>query len=337
VRFIKQGKLNPYYILFGDNDVFKAEFIDEVKNLLKNEINDTTTFNFDVTDRENPVTVDDVIEKAGTPSFFSPRNLIIVKEFHKFLKDETEKLFLFLKNIPEFTNIILISSIDRSEFRKNVMDGVKSECVFNFSNKNASEIKLWIKEYLNSNKKTIDEEVLQYVIDESNSDTSLIKNEIDKILLWIGDRDSINREDYNTLRGGDREYNIWALTDAIGFKNEKKTFAIMEKIFDDFEPEVILGAVFQTIKRIYMVRYYVSKNNEKKALEAVNYNPKALAVVKKQVTNFIKVPFVEMLNVIVEADRKIKKSSPADAKIALTIMFEKMFLLLNGEANKNSL
>lgn len=329
MRFIKSKKPNPYYILFGDNDVFKTEFINEVKILLKNEINDTTTFNFDITDKENSVAVEDIVEKANTPSFFSPRNLVVIKEFHKFLKDDLEKLFLFLKNIPEFTNVILTSSVDKNEFRKSVIDEVPDEYVFNFSNKNISDTKLWIKEYLDSYQKTIDEEILQYIIEESNADTSLIKNEIDKILLWIGDRDSVNKEDFNMLRGGDKEYNIWTLTDAIGFKDEKKTFAIIEKIFDDFEPEMILGSIFQTLKRIYTVRYYISKNNEKKALEAVNYNSRALAVVKRQVVNFLKVPFVEMLDIILEADRKIKKSRAFDAKIAIYIMLERIFLRLN--------
>ena len=329
MRFIKTKELNSYYILFGDNDVFKKEFIDEVKNILKNRINDMTTFNFDLTDKENSVTITDIIEKASTPSFFSSKNLIIIKEFHKLLKDDMGKLFLFLKEIPDFTNIIMMSSIDKNEFKKSVIDDVADEYVFNFSNKNTFDTKLWVKEYLGSYQKNIDEEILQYIIDESNADTSLIKNEIDKILLWVGDRDSIKKEDFNMLRGGDKEYNIWALTDAVGFKNEKKAFAILEKIFDDFEPEIILGSIFQTIKKIYMVRYYISKNNEKKALEAVNYNSRALGAVKKQAANFLKVPFVEMLNIIMEADKKIKKSRSANAEIAIYIMLQKIFLRLN--------
>lgn len=329
MRYIKSKKPNPYYILFGDNYVFKTEFINEVKILLKNEINETTTFNFDITDKENSVAVEDIVEKANTPSFFSQRNLIIIKEFHKLLKYDLEKLFLFLKNIPEFTNIILISSVDKNEFKKTVIDEVPKEYIFNFSNKNIFDTKLWIKKYLDSHQKNIDEEILEYIIEESNADSSLIKNEIDKILLWIGDRDNINKDDFNMLRGGDKEYNIWALTDAIGLKNEKKTFAIIEKIFDDFEPEMILGSIFQTLKKIYTVRYYISKNNEKKALEAVNYNSRALAVVKKQVVNFLKVPFVEILDIILEADRKIKKSRAFDAKIAIYIMLERIFLRLN--------
>lgn len=332
MKFIKSKKINSYYILFGDNDVFKKEFVDEIKKILKTEIDDTTIFNFDVADKENPVSIVDIIERASTPSFFSTKNLIIIKEFHKLPKEDLEKLFIFLKNIPEFSNMILLSSIDRSELKKTIIDEIPEEFIFNFSNKNILNTKLWVKEYLNSFGKTIDEDVLQYIIDESNADISLIKNEIDKILLWIGERNDINKDDYNLIRGGEKEFNIWALTDAIGFKDEKKTFTILEKIFNDFDPEVILGAIFQTLKKIYTVRYYVHENNEKKALEAVNYNPKALAVVKKQAMNFMKVPFVEMLDIIMEADRKIKKSHSSDAKIAIYIMLQKIFLRLN---NKN--
>ncbi len=329
MKFIKTEELNSYYILFGDNELFKKEFINEIKILLKNKIHETTTFVFDITDKENPATIEDIIEKANTPSFFSPGNLLIVREFHKLLKDDMEKLFVFLKNIPEFTNVILTSSIDRGEFKKTVLNDVEDKYVFNFSNKNTYDIKLWIKQYIGSYQKNIDEEILQYIIDESNADTSLIKNEIDKILLWVNNRDNINREDFNMLRGGDKEYNIWTLADAVGFKNEKKAFTILEKIFDDFEPEIILGSIFQTIKKIYMVRYYLSKNNEKKALETVNYNSKALWVVKKQVDNFSKVPFVEMLNIIMDADRKIKKSRLTNAKIAIYIMLQNIFLKIS--------
>jgi len=143
-------------------------------------------------------------------------------------------------------------------------------------------------------------------------------------------------KDFNMLRGGEKEYSIWALTDAIGFKDENKTFAILEKIFDDFEPEVILGSIFQTIKKIYMVRYYVSKNNPKKALEVMYYNSKALEIVKKQVVNFINIPFVEILNIIMEADRKVKKSGPFNAKIAIYVMLERIFLKLNEKDKDKS-
>lgn len=336
MRFLKTKELNSYYILFGDNEIFKKEFLKQVKEILKDQINDTTIFNFDVTDKENPVSVEDIIEKASSLTFFSPKNLIIVREFHKLSKDEIEKLFLFLNKIPDFTHVVLISSIDRNEFKKNIIDEMPIKYIFNFSNRHIADLKTWFKEYLDEYKKAIDEEILDYIIDESNADASLIKNEIDKILLWIGDRDSINKEDFNMLRGGDKEYNIWALTDAIGFKDEKKTFAIIEKIFDDFEPEMILGSIFQTLKRIYMIKYYLSKNNEKKAMEIINYNSRALAVVKKQIMNFLKVPFVEILNIIMEADRKIKKSRASDAKIAIYIMLEKIFLRLNMEKVKNS-
>jgi DNA polymerase-3 subunit delta len=336
MKFIKDEKLNSYYFLFGDNEVFKTEFIDEIKDLLKDEISDTTTFIFDLTDKDNSFTVNDIIEKTSTPSFFSKKNLIIIKEFHKLLKEEMEKLFYFLKDIPEFSNVILTSSVDRNEFKKSAIDEISDKYVFNFSNKNLYETKIWVQEYLKKYKKSIDTDILQYIIEESNTDMSLIKNEIDKILLWIGDRNEINKEDFNMLRGGEKEYSIWALTDAIGFKDENKTFAILEKIFDDFEPEVILGSIFQTIKKIYMVRYYVSKNNPKKALEVMYYNSKALEIVKKQVVNFINIPFVEILNIIMEADRKVKKSGPFNAKIAIYVMLERIFLKLNEKDKDKS-
>jgi len=177
MKFIKDEKLNSYYFLFGDNEVFKTEFIDEIKDLLKDEISDTTTFIFDLTDKDNSFTVNDIIEKTSTPSFFSKKNLIIIKEFHKLLKEEMEKLFSFLKDIPEFSNVILTSSVDRNEFKKSAIDEISDKYVFNFSNKNLYETKIWVQEYLKKYKKSIDTDILQYIIEESNTDMSLIKNE----------------------------------------------------------------------------------------------------------------------------------------------------------------
>jgi DNA polymerase III delta subunit len=330
-RFIKTKTLQPYYVVFGDNDLFKEDFVKELLEVfLAGKVDPSAVHTLDATDKENPVTAGQIIEKASTMSFFSERTFIVVKEFTKLLKEELEKLMDYLPRLPEVCNMVLISSAEFKDIDKKVLTPYKvpAQSAFNFSSGRTTDIKKWGRDYLASDGKHIDEEVLDYIIDEANSDTSAIKNELDKMILISGDRAEITKNDFNSVRGVDREYDMWALTKAFGAADAKKAYTVLEKIYDDFGPEAIMGALFAEIKKIYIVRFFTSKKEDAKALKYVYFNQRSLEEARQNAKNFSKVPYVEILNIARDADVAIKRTRREMAKTIIVMMMEKIFLKL---------
>jgi DNA polymerase III delta subunit len=207
---------------------------------------------------------------------------------------------------------------------------VPAQSVLNFSSGKTSDIKKWGRDYLGQAGKNIDEEVLDYIIDESNSDAAAIKNELDKMILISADRAEIGRNDFNSVRGVDKEYDMWALTAAFAAKDEKRTFVILDKIFDDLGPEAILGALFAEIRKIYIARYFISRNEDNKALKYIYNSQRMLDEARRAVKNFKSAPYVDILNIIKEADRAVKLSDRHMAKTVIIIMLQKIFLRLEA-------
>jgi len=328
-RYIKSKTIQPYYIIFGDNELFKEEFVNELLEVfLEGKVDPSASHMIDASDKEADVTASVIIEKASTPSFFSERTFVVVKEFTKLIKDEFEKLMAFLNDIPPNCNMVLMSSADFKDIDKKVLTpyAIPSASVFNFSSGRASEIIKWAKDYTAKAGKSVEDEVLEYIIEQSNSDAASVKNELDKLILVSGERREIGRDDFAKVKGVDKDYDVWALTAAVGAADAKKAFFVLYRIYDDMGPEAILGAVFNEIKKIYAVRYYMSVNAEAKALRYVYNNPRALAAVKQNVANYRKLSYAEALNIIREADMRIKTSARENALTALVIMIEKLMI-----------
>ncbi len=333
-RFIKTKTLQPYYIIYGDNDLFKEDFVKEmIEVFLAGKINPTAVHTFNIADKGSEITAGDVMEKASTMSFFSERNFVVVREFHKFKKEDFEKLMNFLQCIPAECNLVLTTSLEHKEIEKKALAPYKipGANVFNFSSGRTGDIKKWARDYLAAAGRQMEEEVLDYLIDEANSDAIAIKNELDKMILVSGDRVEINRKDFSDVRGVDKEYDIWALTRAVGERDEKKAFIVLDRVYEDMGPEAILGAVFSEIRKIYIVRYFTGRGEDAKAMKYVYNNSYTLGIVRQYAKNFRNAPYVDMINIIRDADRKIKLSNRQLAKTILVVMLERIFLRLENQ------
>ena len=322
--FIKSSKPEAFYVLAGDDDFFRGEFIKElIEVFLAGKLDDTSMETYDLNEKDEAVEVTSIIESAKTPPFFSEKKFIMVKDFTKFKKDDMEKLTSFLPQIPEFTVMLLTTGQEA----KKVLDlAIPSANVINLASSKSADIKTWIVNYLNDEKKSINPDVLDYIISEANGDSAAVKNEIDKILLLIGDKAEIEMADFSETRGVNREYNLDELTEAIAAKDEKRAMFVFEKIYADTAPEQMMGFIFYKIKSLYIMRYFLSTGEFKKIYKFAYV--KDIDKAKLQAKNFAKVPYADIVEIIKEADSAIKLSNRDKAKTILTIMLEKIFLRL---------
>jgi len=332
---VMDKKAEPYYILAGNNNFLNDEFIGELSAKLfgtGDASSGTDTYHAD--DKDAKIPVESIIENAKTRPFFSEKKLIIIKSFDRYKADEMEILMGFLGNIPEFSCLVLISGMESRDFSKK-MDkyNVPDKNMVDFSNLRDSDIMDWVKTYISKDSKKIEYEVMDYIIYESNGDMGMIKNEIDKLVLFTGNKPEITIEDFNKTRGVEKGFSIFDFSDAIGEANEKKALAIFEKIYEDTPPEYILGFVFSSIYRIYIAKYYIgnsgfmSKQAEQEAGRLMNWF--TLKKAKEHAKNYMKIPFIDMLRILKDADKKIKLSSKENGKIIFQVMLEKIFMRLN--------
>ncbi|MCE5300125.1 MAG: DNA polymerase III subunit delta [Spirochaetia bacterium] len=326
-NYIKTDRLNNCYVLAGADDFFRAEFVRELlETFLTGKVDDSSIEKYDVSDDNSVRVVNSIIESASTPPFFSEKKFILVTNFMDFKKDELSQLAAFTGAVPDCTVLVLASEMPA----KKLMDaGIASKLIINLSASDASDIKDWTIEYLKTQGKKISPEVLNYVVAESNGEPAVVKNEIDKALLFIGNREEICMDDFLKTRGVEKGYTLDDLTEAIADMDENRTFLIFEKLFENTAPEQMLGFIFYQIKKLYIFRYFLRTGEVNKAFKYVF--AKDVDKVKRQSKNFANVPYADMLNIIAEADRRVKLSNRDRAKTILFVMLQKIFLRAEGK------
>ncbi|HCW9063089.1 TPA: DNA polymerase III subunit delta, partial [Staphylococcus aureus] len=77
------------------------------------------------------------------------------------------------------------------------------------------EIKKWIQSKLNENFKDIKRDALDLFIELTGINFNIVSQEIEKLILFLGDRPTINKQDVNQIINRSLEQNVFLLTEYI--------------------------------------------------------------------------------------------------------------------------
>lgn len=163
------------------------------------------------------------IALASTHPFMGKKRLVVVRNL---LREAEPKEFLKkqAKSLPEFSLIVLVADEEKgndSKQKKFATHRTKWEkwvkSVGGYTVKfelNDRQIRMLIKEEVESKNKKISTAAIQKMIELTNSDYSLIAKEIEKIALYIGEKEEFRIHDIETLVTPSYEWNIFRLVDS---------------------------------------------------------------------------------------------------------------------------
>lgn len=86
------------------------------------------------------------------------------------------------------------------------------------------EIKKWIQSKLNDNFKDIKQDALNNMIELTGINFNIISQELDKLMLFLGDRPTINKDDVNQIINRSLEQNVFLLTEYIQKRQKIKQY-----------------------------------------------------------------------------------------------------------------
>ncbi|HDT14947.1 MAG TPA: hypothetical protein ENN55_01930, partial [Firmicutes bacterium] len=254
------------YVLGGDDDFFFREFVNVlIEKVFKGNPDYSAVGSYDFSKKAgdaetDSVSLDEVFEFILTQSMFSDAKIAVLNEIYKLNKENLDKLHGFIKKgLPDDVFLVMTTTGSLSAPRKKLLAeaGIKNKSIIDFGSAGSGGVKQWAAGYAAENKKTIDSDVLDYVISESNDDAGTVKNELDKLILMAGAGTEITKEDFSRVKGVDHKYDIWALTNAVLNKEDRKAFAVLNAIYDFTAPEMILGSIYSSFRRSYRLIYYV--------------------------------------------------------------------------------
>ena len=273
---------NNIFLFYGENDgyknhVIKDIFIDNYKGNIERFEESEILNNFE-----------NFISSLINKSFFDQLKLIVISRVsEKIIKLIDE---LLDRKINDVTIVLNTNNLEKKSKLRTIFEKDKNLiCVPFYKDDNRTLIQL-ANNFLKKNKIPISQEIVNLIVERSSGDRINLNNELNKISLFLLNKEKINIEDVIKLTNLAENYSISELADNCLSKNIKKINKIFnENVFSVDDCILIIRTLLSKSKRLLEIKKI---NNSNKNIEQIilNYKPpifwKDKEIVKSQVSKW---------------------------------------------------
>ncbi len=283
-KSICSGVFKPVYLLHGE----ESYFIDQLTNLILEKALQPHEHDFNLSILYGKeVNAKQVIAAAKQFPMMSQRRLVILKEAQQ-MKD-FKTMELYLQQVVQSTILVINYKNKKVDGKTKLVKGIKKlEGAFLSDKLKEWEVPKWTSQYLSKKGFKLNNDIPTLVSDYLGNDLSKITNELDKMLLNLEKGATIDKKTVEKYIGIHRDYNLFALQNALAEKNVAQSFKIAQYFAANPNKNplvLVLGNLFSFFNKLY-VYHQVKKldwSTQMKALRTYNdyaYNQTSKAAVK---------------------------------------------------------
>jgi len=295
---------NNIFLFYGENDgyknhVIKDIFIDNYKGNIERFEESEILNNFE-----------NFISSLINKSFFDELKLIVISRVsEKIIKLIDE---LLDREINDVTIVLNTNNLEKKSKLRTIFEKDKNLiCVPFYKDDNRTLIQL-ANNFFKNNKIAISQEIVNLIVERSSGDRINLNNELNKISLFLLNKEKINIDDVIKLTNLAENYSISELADNCLSKNIKKINKIFnENVFSVDDCILIVRTLLLKSKRLLEIKKI---NNSNKNIEQVisNYKPpifwKDKEIVKNQVSKWSLNDTEKLIYKIHDIELMIKKN-----------------------------
>lgn len=299
---IKENTFERFYLLYGSEDYLKHQYRDKLVKALV-DVEDNMNYSFY---EGKKINVNDLLDTGDTLPFFAENRVIVVENSGLF-KKTPEGFEKRLINFPDSTHVIFVESeVDGRNrlvtwFKKN---GYKTE----MKAPSEGEIRKWIAKLCKDEGKQIYENAVEYFIGSVGLDMMLIKNELEKLFSYVGDRAEITIEDVREVCVNEADDTLYQMVDAIGNRNQKEALILYRNLLQlKQEPLFILSQLSRNVRKMLEISELLSDGKNFDEIASIAGVPKwTINRYKTQIRNNSKESFKQMLEQCINTEASIK-------------------------------
>ncbi len=312
ISSFKKKEFAPLYFFYGDETFLIEEVID---SLLEHAIDPAMKeFNLDIF-YGNEIDGKKIVSLAAAYPMMAERRVVIIKDFDRVNgKDVLESYF----EKPSATTIVVLIA-NSPDFRKKPYSTFKKLGIVHESRAlYDNETIAWIESQIKKIKLSIEPAAVQLLHSYVGNVLRELSNEIEKIVIAIGEHQKITVAHVERVVGVSREFSSFQLCDKIGEKNIAKALEIAERMLNSGESVVgIIAAITNHFIRLWKLQDAIRlRKSEQEMLQFVYFNSFALRSSLVQAKNFKTEEIENAFSILVEADFSAKNSG--DPKLILT-------------------
>jgi len=305
---LKSGNLKQIYLFYGVESYLRRQYRERFKKAL---VNDDDMINFHYYEG-NDISVSSFIDVAETLPFFADYRVIIWENSGLF-KSADEKLFDYLKAVPESTRILFVEAeIDKRGKMFKLFSSWGSAVEFPVQGEDV--LKRWIGSTLKKESKQITERAATYFLDKVGTDMENIHTELEKLICFCWDKDVITEAAIDEICTPQITNHIFDMVEAVAGKRKQEALRLYYDLLALKEPPMrILFLVARQFNNLLQVKELKNKGFDNKSIGAkINLPPFVAGKYVGQALKFKMAELKEAVTTCVDAEQAVKTGNMND-------------------------
>lgn len=328
---IKKGQFSPVYLLYGT----EAYLMNETKQLLiqyaLNE--DELDFNFSQFDLEE-IPIEIALEDVETLPFIGERRLVFMQNPYFLTAEKTKskvehsikRLEAYLADPVPYSIVVFTAPYEKLDERKKITKQLKRQATIVEAKKlKEHELKSWIHDKMNVAEVDMSDQAIERVLELAGTDLMMLTNELDKMLLYVGETKKIDVTIVEKLVAKSLEQTIFTLVDWMLQRNIEKTITLYHDLIQqNEEPIKILSVMAGQVRLMYQIKELSRQGySQQKMASILKVHPYRVKLAQEKTNQFQEQELLSFMNELAEADYKMK-TGQGDKVIILELLLLKM-------------
>src|SRR6478735_275375 len=211
----KKKLFKPVYWLEGEEEYYIDKLVDYAEHEILPEAE--ASFNLTVFYGKDAAWAD-IVNACMRYPMFADRQVVILKEAQQ-MRD-IEKLEQYINRPLSSTVLVVAHKEKKLDGRSSMAKNLKKVAeVLTTKKMYDNQLPDWTNEMVRSKGYSIEPKAVHLLVNHVGNDLSRLDNEIEKILVNLNTRKSINEDDIERFVGISKEYNAFELQKALAFKD----------------------------------------------------------------------------------------------------------------------
>src|SRR5512135_3095835 len=264
VTEVRERHLKPAYLLVGDEAFFRRQCREAVlQHLVPPDLRDFSLHEFDLA--KTPLV--EVLDAARTPSLMAPFQVFFIrgvkalygrgshqeefKAIEEYAADPNPAaLLIFVADhisIPADARRMELTDRDRYERIRDTLGQICETIVL--ARVEEGEAVRWIVEIASADGVKVEADAARELVDALGGDMMLIANELEKLVLYVGEKKRVTLGDVETMVLAAKQRTLYELTDAISAKDRARALEVLDAVISTGDGEdAAIGHLYMLAK-----------------------------------------------------------------------------------------
>jgi DNA polymerase III subunit delta len=276
VAEVAERKLRPGYVLIGDEVFFRDQCRRALlEHLVPADLRDFSLHDFDLAE----ASVAEVIDRARTPSLMAPFQVFFVRGIKNLYSrgshaEEFAAIEAYFNDPNPDAVIIFVAdhiSIPADARRMEMQDRDRYDRIRETLGEYCGMVELarveesdgirWVIEHGREQGVKVDQDAARELVDSLGADMMLVSNELEKLMLYAGERKQVTLGDVETMVLAAKQRSLYELTDAISAKDRGRALAVLDAILQSGEgDDAAIGHLYMLSRTFRQMLVILERN-----------------------------------------------------------------------------